>query len=70
MWVRISGPLLIRELKNLEVENSRKWASHSHLSTFQSSFQFETSTFLLGLQRLDGALMDPMWNDYDKLCHF
>ena len=35
--------------------------SKSHLR-----FQLECLKFLLGLQRLDGALMDPMWN-YDEL---
>ena len=35
-------------------------------STSHLRFQLVCLTSLPGLQRLDGALMDPMWN-YDKL---
>ena len=35
-------------------------------STLHLRFQLVCLKFLSGLQRLDGALMDPMWN-YDKL---
>jgi len=30
------------------------------------SSQLEKLNFLPGLQHLDGTLMDPMWNDYNK----
>ena len=35
-------------------------------STSHLCFQLVCLKFLSGLQRLDGAVMDPMWN-YDKL---
>ena len=31
------------------------------------NFQLETLNFLVGAHFLDGALMDPMWNEYNKL---
>ena len=36
-------------------------------STSHMSFRLESLNLLPGLQRSDGILMDPMWNDYDNL---
>jgi hypothetical protein len=35
--------------------------------SIHTSSQLESLKFLLSLQRLDGAFMDPTWNEYDKL---
>jgi hypothetical protein len=40
--------------------------TYSLKSTFHLRFQIESLSFSLGLERLNGTLMDPMWNDYDK----
>ena len=38
-----------------------------HSSPHYMSFPLKSLNILLGLQCLDGTLMDPMWNDYNKL---
>jgi hypothetical protein len=35
--------------------------------TLHSSIQLESLNFILVLNCLEGALMDPMWDDYDKV---
>ena len=36
-------------------------------SILHSSFQLESLSILPGLQRIDGVLLDRIWNVYDKL---
>lgn len=36
-------------------------------TTLKMNSELETLNFLQGLQHLNGVLMDPMWNNYDKL---
>lgn len=35
--------------------------------TFQLGVQLESWNFVLSFKRLDGTLIDPMWNNYDNL---
>lgn len=45
------------------------WEPHACAlkTTLKMNSELETLNFLQGLQHLNGILMDPMWNNYDKL---
>ena len=58
-------PLWNREIKS-SLAGEPLMHAYSLKSTFHLWFQIESLSFLLGLERLNGTLMDPMWNDYDK----
>ena len=70
--MELRAPFRLERLRAQRKESShwQKGASYTRLFTqvhLALSFQLESLKSLPSLQHLDGALMDPIWNDHNKL---